>query len=93
MGAQDRSPTSREGHVSSQSSGNKIRLSLLLPLIIFFLLAGLFLYGLFWGNTKILPSTMIGKPVPTFSLPPVEGLMDKGNRSPPSPRKILPRAK
>ena len=45
----------------------------LLPLIAFLALAGLFLVRLYSGDPQRLPSPLIGKPVPTFTLPPLEG--------------------
>lgn len=44
------------------------------PLVVFALLAGLFLLRLFAGDASRLPSALIGKPVPTFALEPVSGL-------------------
>lgn len=44
------------------------------PLIIFLALAALFLLRLFAGDASRLPSALIGKQVPTFTLPAVEGL-------------------
>lgn len=46
------------------------------PLIIFLALAALFLVRLFAGDPQKLPSAMIGRSVPEFSLPPLEGLRD-----------------
>src|SRR3990167_295002 len=48
------------------------RLILLLPLAIFFRVA-LFLYRGLFLNPSELPSALIGKPFPAFSLPAVEG--------------------
>ena len=45
-----------------------------LPLLIFAMLAGLFWYALQGGDPSRLPSALIGKPVPDFTLPPIEGL-------------------
>lgn len=47
----------------------------LLPLAIFAVLAGLFWYALKTGDPSLLPSPLIGKKVPEFSLPPLEGLL------------------
>lgn len=47
----------------------------LLPVTIFFGLGALFYLGL-WNNDDQLPSTLIGKPVPEFTLPPIEGRED-----------------
>jgi cytochrome c biogenesis protein CcmG/thiol:disulfide interchange protein DsbE len=44
------------------------------PLIIFLALAALFFLRLFAGDASRLPSALIGKQVPTFTLPAVEGL-------------------
>jgi cytochrome c biogenesis protein CcmG, thiol:disulfide interchange protein DsbE len=54
------------------------RLSVALPLIIFASLAGLFWYALHTGDPSRLPSALIGKPVPQFTLPPLEGLKTDG---------------
>jgi cytochrome c biogenesis protein CcmG/thiol:disulfide interchange protein DsbE len=54
------------------------RLSLLLPLLVFAALSGLFWFALQGGDPSTLPSALIGKPVPQFTLPPVEGLERDG---------------
>ncbi|MDR2244056.1 MAG: DsbE family thiol:disulfide interchange protein [Burkholderiales bacterium] len=46
----------------------KKKLLLLIPLVVFFVLAGFFVVGL-GLNPKEIPSPLIGKPVPAFSLP------------------------
>jgi cytochrome c biogenesis protein CcmG/thiol:disulfide interchange protein DsbE len=48
-----------------------------LPLVLFVALAALFLIRLYSGDASLLPSALIGKKVPAFVLPPVEGLPDK----------------
>jgi cytochrome c biogenesis protein CcmG/thiol:disulfide interchange protein DsbE len=53
-----------------------------LPLLVFAALAGLFWFALHGGDPSLLPSAMIGKPVPEFNLPPLEGLTDDGNNVP-----------
>ena len=45
-----------------------------LPFLIFAALAGLFWFALHTGDPSKLPSALIGKPVPQFTLPPLEGL-------------------
>jgi len=45
-----------------------------LPFLIFAGLAGLFFYSLQTGDPSKLPSAMIGKPVPEFTLAPLDGL-------------------
>jgi cytochrome c biogenesis protein CcmG/thiol:disulfide interchange protein DsbE len=54
------------------------RLSLLLPLLVFAALSGLFWFALQGGDPSTLPSALIGKPVPQFTLPPVDGLERDG---------------
>jgi cytochrome c biogenesis protein CcmG/thiol:disulfide interchange protein DsbE len=49
-----------------------------LPLLVFTCLAGLFWYALLSGDPSRLPSALVGKEVPDFTLPPVDGLLDKG---------------
>ncbi|MGZ8401336.1 MAG: DsbE family thiol:disulfide interchange protein [Methyloceanibacter sp.] len=53
-----------------------------LPLLIFAVLAGLFWYALQGGDPSRLPSALIGKPVPDFTLPPVAGLSADGKDVP-----------
>ena len=49
-----------------------------LPLLGFIALAGLLLLRLFAGDASRLPSALIGHPVPSFALAPVEGLGKPG---------------
>jgi cytochrome c biogenesis protein CcmG, thiol:disulfide interchange protein DsbE len=49
-----------------------------LPLLIFAMLAGLFWYALHSGDPSRLPSALVGKPVPPFTLPPIEQLTGAG---------------
>jgi cytochrome c biogenesis protein CcmG/thiol:disulfide interchange protein DsbE len=58
------------------------RLGPALPLLIFAVLAGLFWYALHGGDPSRLPSALIGKPVPEFTLPPIDGLLADGNAVP-----------
>jgi cytochrome c biogenesis protein CcmG, thiol:disulfide interchange protein DsbE len=53
------------------------RWGVILPLVIFVGLAGLFWYALHTGDPSRLPSAMIGKPVPQFTLAPLDGLKGK----------------
>jgi cytochrome c biogenesis protein CcmG/thiol:disulfide interchange protein DsbE len=50
------------------------RLGVALPLLVFAALAGLFWYALQGGDPSRLPSAMIGKPVPEFTLPAIAEL-------------------
>jgi cytochrome c biogenesis protein CcmG, thiol:disulfide interchange protein DsbE len=45
-----------------------------LPFVIFAALAGLFWYALRGGDPSLLPSALLGKPVPEFALPPLAEL-------------------
>lgn len=51
-----------------------------IPLIFFLGLAGLFYFGLQSGDPSKLPSALLGKPVPEFKLPPLEGLKENGKQ-------------
>jgi cytochrome c biogenesis protein CcmG, thiol:disulfide interchange protein DsbE len=52
-------------------------LLIFMPLMLFAALVGLFLVRLYSGDASLLPSALIGRQVPAFALPPVEGLPDK----------------
>jgi cytochrome c biogenesis protein CcmG/thiol:disulfide interchange protein DsbE len=52
--------------------------ALLVPLIVFFALAGLFGLALRGGDPSRLPSALIGRPAPATELPALEGLVDAG---------------
>jgi cytochrome c biogenesis protein CcmG/thiol:disulfide interchange protein DsbE len=54
------------------------RLGPALPLLLFALLVALFWYALQSGDPSRLPSALIGKPVPAFDLPPLDGLLADG---------------
>jgi cytochrome c biogenesis protein CcmG/thiol:disulfide interchange protein DsbE len=54
------------------------RVLVLLPLVLFLALAGLFLFRLFAGDPSIIPSALIGHPAPQTALPPVAGLERNG---------------
>lgn len=53
-----------------------------LPVLVFACIAGLFFYALQAGDPSRLPSALIGKPVPTFSLNAVGGLKANGQPVP-----------
>ena len=56
-------------------------LLLILPLVTFAVLAGVFFLRLRSGvDPAALPSALIGRPLPDFTLPPVEGLVDAQGR-------------
>jgi cytochrome c biogenesis protein CcmG, thiol:disulfide interchange protein DsbE len=52
-------------------------LLIFVPLVLFAALAALFVFRLYSGGASLLPSALIGRQVPAFALPPVEGLPDK----------------
>lgn len=54
------------------------RLIVIVPLLLFVALAGLFAIRLFAGDPQRLPSTMTGRSVPDFSLPPLTGATRDG---------------
>jgi cytochrome c biogenesis protein CcmG/thiol:disulfide interchange protein DsbE len=58
------------------------RLGPALPLAIFAVLAGLFWYALHSGDPSLIPSPLIGKKVPDFTLPALEGLAAEGKEVP-----------
>ncbi|MEA2758196.1 MAG: cytochrome c biosis protein CcmG, thiol:disulfide interchange protein DsbE [Methylobacteriaceae bacterium] len=49
-----------------------------LPLIAFVAIAALFLIRLYAGDASLLPSALIGRPVPRFDLPPLPGVAAPG---------------
>jgi cytochrome c biogenesis protein CcmG/thiol:disulfide interchange protein DsbE len=54
------------------------RWMMLLPLIAFAAVAGLFFVRLYSGDSSLLPSALIGRPVPHFDLPPLAGIETPG---------------
>ncbi len=64
---------------ANENSGvGRRRALVLLPLLLFLALAGLFLFRLFAGDPSIIPSALIGHPAPQTALPPVAGLERDG---------------
>jgi cytochrome c biogenesis protein CcmG, thiol:disulfide interchange protein DsbE len=61
-----------------QPAPGRARALVLVPLAIFAALAGLFLVRLFAGDPSQLPSALVGRPAPQFSLPPLAGLARDG---------------
>jgi cytochrome c biogenesis protein CcmG/thiol:disulfide interchange protein DsbE len=64
--------TRNEALAAVPSRTRQIRFGFLAPVAVFLGLAVLFAYGL-TRNAREIPSVLIGKPVPEFALPPVEG--------------------
>lgn len=63
---------SPEARAVSVGRGWPFRFAYLAPVAVFIVVAGFFAYGLTLNPSEI-PSVLIGKPVPEFSLPPVQG--------------------
>ena len=69
--------------ISPENSGKTRRnILLLVPLVVFLALAGLFLYRLGSGDPSLLPSALIGRPVPQTELPPLTGVEHDGKSVP-----------
>jgi len=70
------------GHMHPRFKGGsrkpKSRTAFWMPVILFVGLAGFFWYALQYGDPSKIPSALIGRPVPVFTLPPVEGLKSRG---------------
>lgn len=65
---------------TSSADNSKRRMFLLIPLILFVALAGLFLFQLMTGDPRNIPSALIGRSVPQTELPPIAGLVTKDNQ-------------
>jgi len=61
--------------VMTEQKRRRVSLLMVLPVAIFAGLGAAFYWGL-WNTDDRLPSTLIGKPVPDFDLPPIEGRAD-----------------
>jgi cytochrome c biogenesis protein CcmG/thiol:disulfide interchange protein DsbE len=67
----------------SKGKGRRVIVALL-PLLLFFGLAGVFLMQLTSGrDTSVIPSALIGKPAPTLALQPLDGAVKNGQPVPP----------
>lgn len=62
---------------ASEAAGPRHRWLLALPLVIFAGLAVVFWFGLREGDPSLIPSALIGHPVPNTVLPPLPGLLNK----------------
>jgi len=63
----------------SQNPGTRLRLTVLVPLVLFLAVAALFLVRLLGSaDPSRIPSALIGRPAPQTSLPPVAGLARDG---------------
>ena len=70
--------------VTAEQNANvrRRRIVVLAPLVIFLGLASLFLLRLYAGDPSLIPSALIGHPVPQTTLPPVAGLERDGTPVP-----------
>jgi cytochrome c biogenesis protein CcmG/thiol:disulfide interchange protein DsbE len=66
---------------SGAGQARRSRGGYVLPLVVVTLMSAFFLMALRSGDPSRLPSPLIGKPVPQFSLAPIEGLEAAGGRS------------
>ena len=64
--------SSKDNQEKRRRSGRPLKI---LPILLFGLLGVVFYWGL-WNNDDRLPSTLIGRPIPEFALPPIEGRQD-----------------
>ncbi len=71
-----------EATQSERPSNMRRGILVLLPLLVFLALAALFYMGLRDGDPSILPSALIGKPMPKTDLPPIAGLTREGKPVP-----------
>ncbi|EJW13591.1 thiol-disulfide oxidoreductase [Rhodovulum sp. PH10] len=69
---------SPSGEAPAAPPARRRRWVLLLPLVIFLALAGLFYHQLFSGDPSALPSALIGRPAPVTELPGIDGLTRDG---------------
>src|SRR6516162_7197110 len=68
-------------HLSSSAIARRravARLSVIIPLLVFFGIAALLLVRLGAGDPSLVPSALIGKPAPQFALEPLDGLSTPG---------------
>ncbi len=65
-----------EPQPAAPAPAKRASLLVFLPLLVFGAIAALLLARLFSGDASRLPSALIGKPVPPFALPGIEGLKD-----------------
>ena len=68
--------------VTSEASPPPRSWLMMLPMIVFLALAALFWFRLGDGDPSRIPSALIGHPAPQTSLPPLQGLLNKGAQVP-----------
>jgi cytochrome c biogenesis protein CcmG/thiol:disulfide interchange protein DsbE len=67
---------------TSEASPQRRSWLMMLPMIVFLALAALFWFRLGDGDPSRIPSALIGHPAPQTSLPPLQGLLNKGAQVP-----------
>ncbi|HEY2134536.1 MAG TPA: DsbE family thiol:disulfide interchange protein [Xanthobacteraceae bacterium] len=65
-----------------EQAPRRMRLTVLVPLVLFLALAALFFVRLYAGDPSHIPSALIGQPAPATNLPPVGGLLRDGQPVP-----------
>ena len=68
--------------VTSRATQQRRSWLMVLPLIVFLVLAALFWFRLGDGDPSRIPSALIGHPAPQTSLPPLHGLLNNGEQVP-----------
>ncbi|MFC5069870.1 DsbE family thiol:disulfide interchange protein [Flaviflagellibacter deserti] len=58
----------------SQPARRSARWAVVIPLVLFAALVALFYFRLYSGDPSTIPSALIGRPAPEFTLPPLDGL-------------------
>jgi cytochrome c biogenesis protein CcmG/thiol:disulfide interchange protein DsbE len=77
MSATPQQPTKPEG------GSRRLQLTVLVPLVLFLALAALFFVRLIGGgDPSLIPSALIGHPIPQTNLPPIDGLVRDGKPVP-----------
>lgn len=76
------SPPGDAGDGGGAASRSAFRPLVFVPVLVFAALAGLFALRLSSGDPSRVPSALIGRPVPAFSLPPLEGVRGTGGALP-----------
>jgi cytochrome c biogenesis protein CcmG, thiol:disulfide interchange protein DsbE len=74
--------TTPHDSVECREYAPRYRILYLVPVLVFTALAALFLFRLFSGDPSRIPSALIGRPVPSFALAPLPGLMQVGQPVP-----------
>lgn len=68
------------GADTRQREGGAVRWAVVLPLAVFAVVAGFFVWGLMKSQPRVIPSVLIGKPAPAIDLPALPGLTDAAGR-------------